>query len=311
MDVRDAVSRLFANWLGLLGLTLTIVVMVAAVGAPLIAPIAPETMDPQARLHGPSWAHPFGADDFGRDLLSRVLYGTRISLQVGVIAILLSTVFGLTVGLLAGYARGGIDSVIMRVMDVVMAFPSILLALFIMAVLGSSLQNVVLAVSVAYIPFFARITRGQVLALAESPFVEASRAAGASHGRIMARHIFPNVVPLLIIQATTNLAFAILAEASLSYLGLGTQPPEPSLGRMLTEARPWLNQAPWLAIFPGLALMALVIGSNLLGDGLRDVLDPRLRGALPAARRRAVRLGRLAPARRPPAPAEVGEARNW
>ena len=147
-------------------------------------------------------------------------------------------------------------------------------------------QNLVLAVSVAYIPFFARITRGQVLALAETSFVEASRAAGATHVRIMAQHIFPNIVPLLIIQATTNLAFAILAEASLSYLGLGTQPPEPSLGRMLTESRSWLNQAPWLAIFPGLALMALVIGTNLLGDGLRDALDPRLRGALPVAKQR-------------------------
>jgi peptide/nickel transport system permease protein len=198
-------------------------------------------------------------------------------------------VLGLLVGIVAGYARGPVDTVLMRVMDVVMAFPSVLLALFIMAVLGSSLQNVVIAVSVAYIPFFARITRGQVLALRETPFVEASQAAGATHSRIMARHVFPNIVPLLIIQATTNLAFIILAEASLSYLGLGTQPPEPSLGRMLTEARPWLNQAPWLAVFPGLALMALVVGSNLLGDALRDALDPRLRGATPKGRRRAKR----------------------
>jgi peptide/nickel transport system permease protein len=308
MDVRDTLSRLLANWLGVLGLVLTVGVVIAAVAAPLIAPVAPETMDPQARLQAPSWEHPFGADDFGRDLLSRVLYGTRISLQVGIIAIAISTVLGLAFGLLAGYVRGGVDSVIMRVMDVLMAFPSILLALFIMAILGSSLQNVVIAVSVAYIPFFARITRSQVLALAESPFVEASRAAGASQARVMARHIFPNVVPLLIIQATTSLAFVILAEASLSYLGLGTQPPEPSLGRMLTEARPWLNQAPWLAIFPGLALMALVIGSNLLGDGLRDALDPRLRGALPAVRRRAIRLDRLGRARRPVAQVEARNA---
>jgi peptide/nickel transport system permease protein len=308
MDVRDTLARLLANGLGVLGLVLTVGVVLAAIAAPLLTPFAPETMDPQARLQAPSWTHPFGADDFGRDLLSRVLYGTRISLQVGVIAIAISTVLGMAVGLLAGYARGGVDSVIMRVMDVLMAFPSILLALFIMAILGSSLQNVVLAVSVAYIPFFARITRGQVMAIAEAPFVEASQAAGASQSRIMGRHIFPNVVPLLIIQATTNLAFVILAEASLSYLGLGTQPPEPSLGRMLTEARPWLNQAPWMAIFPGLALMAMVIGSNLLGDGLRDALDPRLRGALPASPRRAVRLGRLGRARRPAAHVEVRKA---
>ncbi len=304
MDIRDTLSRLLSNWLGVLGLALTVLVVVAALAAPIIAPVPPEIMDPAARLQGPSWAHPFGADDFGRDLLSRVLYGTRISLQVGVIAIVISTLLGLVIGIVAGYARGVVDSTIMRVMDVVMAFPSILLALFIMAVLGSSLQNLVLAVSVAYIPFFARITRGQVLALSETAFVEASRSAGATHVRIMAQHIFPNIVPLLIIQATTNLAFAILAEASLSYLGLGTQPPEPSLGRMLTESRPWLNQAPWLAIFPGLALMALVIGSNLLGDGLRDALDPRLRGALPVARRKNW-FGKLGRSRRTPTTLET------
>lgn len=278
MDLRDVLGRVLSNWLGLAGALITGVMLVAALLAPVLAPTAPEIMDPSARLAPPSWAHPFGADDFGRDLLSRVLYGTRISLQVGVVAIALSTVLGLVIGLVAGYARGPVDAVLMRVMDVFMAFPSILLALFIMAVLGSSLQNVVIAVSIAYIPFFARITRSQVLTLGEAPFVEASRAAGASHARVMARHVFPNIVPLLIVQATTNLAFAILAEASLSYLGLGTQPPEPSLGRMLTEARPWLNQAPWLAIFPGLALTGLVVGSNLLGDALRDALDPRMRG---------------------------------
>lgn len=285
MDVRDVLGRLLANWLGLAGLVITTLMVAAALLAPLLAPEAPEVMDPSARLAPPSSAHPFGADDFGRDLLSRVLFGTRISLQVGVVAIGLSTVLGLLIGLIAGYARGPIDAILMRMMDVVMAFPSVLLALFVMAVLGSSLQNVVIAVSVAYIPFFARITRSQVLTLGEAPFVEASRAAGASHGRVMARHVFPNIVPLLIVQATTNLAFAILAEASLSYLGLGTQPPEPSLGRMLTEARPWLNQAPWLAVFPGLALTGLVVGSNLLGDALRDALDPRMRGATAVGRR--------------------------
>lgn len=264
--------------------------MTAVIGAALIGPlvwrVSPEAMDAINRLAPPSRAHPIGADEFGRDLLSRVLYGTRISLWVGIVAILVSTLTGTMVGLLAGYARGPVDSAIMRVMDVLMAFPSVLLALFIMAVLGSSLQNLVLAVSVAYVPFFARMTRGQVLSLAEAPFIEASRSLGATHGRIMAQHVLPNVVPLLIIQATTSLAFAILAEASLSYLGLGTQPPQPSLGRMLTEARPWLNQASWLAIFPGLALMGLVVGGNLLGDGLRDALDPRLRGARTEARRR-------------------------
>jgi peptide/nickel transport system permease protein len=284
MDVRDVSARLVANRLALVGGAILLLVVVAALLAPLIAPASPDAITPKLRLAAPSAAHPFGADEFGRDVLSRVLYGTRISLQVGLIAIAASAVLGMIVGLVAGYARGLTDSIVMRVMDVVMAFPSILLALFIMAVLGSSLQNVVIAVSAAYIPFFARITRGQVLSLAESPFIEASRASGASHRRLVIRHVLPNILPVLIIQATTSLAFAILAEASLSYLGLGTQPPQPSLGRMLTEARPWLNQAPWLAIFPGLALMALVIGSNLLGDGLRDALDPRLRGTTEVGR---------------------------
>jgi peptide/nickel transport system permease protein len=297
MDVRDAAGRLLANRLAVFGLIFVGVVVLGALLAPLLAPSAPETMDATARLAPPSLAHPFGTDDFGRDLLSRVLYGARISLQVGLIAIAVSTLLGLVVGLVAGYARGWVDSVVMRVMDVVMAFPSVLLALFIMAALGSSLRNVVIAVSAAYIPFFARITRGQVLTLVETPFVEASRAAGASHVRLVVRHVFPNVIPLLIVQATTNLAFAVLAESSLSYLGLGTQPPDPSWGRMLTEARPWMNKAPWLSIFPGLALMALVIGSNLLGDGLRDALDPRLRGSTRARRRRVGRLDRLAEAR--------------
>lgn len=282
MDIRDVLRRLVANPLGLLGLLLTVLVVSAGLLAPVLAPAPPETMDPVARLAPPSVAHPFGADDFGRDLLSRVLYGIRISLWVGIVAIAASALLGMAIGMVAGYARGVTDSVVMRLMDVIMAFPSVLLALFIMAVLGSTLQNVVIAVSVAYIPFFARITRGQVLALADSPFIEASKSAGAPASRILARHVLPNVFPLLVIQATTSLAFAILAESSLSYLGLGTQPPQPSLGRMLTEARPWLNQAPWLAIFPGLALMAMVVGSNLLGDGLRDALDPRLRGYRPA-----------------------------
>jgi peptide/nickel transport system permease protein len=306
MDLRDVGARLIANRLALTGLVLTGVVVLAALFAPLLSPAAPETMVATDRFAPPSREHPFGADEFGRDLLSRVLYGARISLQVGLLAIAISTLLGLVVGLVAGYGRGWIDSVAMRVMDVVMAFPSVLLALFIMAVLGSSLRNVIIAVAAAYIPFFARITRGQVLALAQTPFVEAGRAAGASHARLIARHIFPNVVPLLIIQATTSLAFVILAESSLSYLGLGTQPPTPSWGRMLTEARPWLKQAPWLAIFPGLALMALVIGSNLLGDGLRDALDPRLRGTRRAVGRRGRVLARLARAPRPAPMAERG-----
>lgn len=285
MQLRDSFVRLLQNPLALIGLILTLLIILAAILAPLLAPASPVAMDPGARLSGPSLEHPFGTDDYGRDQLSRVLYGARISLRVGLLAIAVSTLLGSIVGMIAGYRAGWLDATLMRIMDVLLAFPSILLALFIIAALGSTLNNLIIAISVAYIPFFARVTRGQVMSLVESQFVEASQAVGASHWWIIARHVLPNVVPILIIQATANLAFAILAESSLSYIGLGTEPSEPSWGRMLTEARPYMDQAPWMAIFPGVALMALVVGSNLLGDGLRDALDPRLRGAGPAPSR--------------------------
>jgi peptide/nickel transport system permease protein len=286
---RGTLPLLVQNRLALIGLILTGIVVLGAALAPVLAPLPPTTMQPDARFVGPSWQHPFGTDDFGRDQFSRVLYGARISIRVGLVAISVSTLIGSIVGLIAGYRVGWLDSVIMRVMDILLAFPSLLLALFIIAALGSSITNLIIAISIAYIPFFARVTRGQVLSLSQGQFVEASRSIGAGPARIIVRHILPNVVPILIIQATINIAFAVLAESSLSYLGLGAEPEAPSWGRMLTEARPYMDQAPWMAIFPGLALMALVIGTNLLGDGLRDVLDPRLRGSVAVRARRASR----------------------
>jgi peptide/nickel transport system permease protein len=277
----DTLIRITQNRMAFVGLILTTIVIFAAVLAPVLSPMAPTTMQPDARFLSPSWDHPFGTDDFGRDQLSRVLYGARISLQVGIVAIAVSTAIGSVFGLIAGYRPGWIDSIIMRVMDVLLAFPSLLLALFIIAALGPSITNLIIAVSIAYIPFFARMTRGQVLSLSQSQFVEASRSIGAGPTWIIRRHLLPNVIPLLLIQATINIAFAILAESSLSYLGLGTEPERPSWGRMLTEARPYMDQSAWMGIFPGLALMMLIIGTNLLGDGLRDVLDPRMRGTAP------------------------------
>jgi peptide/nickel transport system permease protein len=277
----DTLGRITQNRMAFIGLILTSIVILAAILAPLLSPMAPTTMQPDARFLPPTWEHPFGTDDFGRDQLSRVLFGARISLQVGLVAIAVSTAIGSVLGLIAGYRPGWVDSIIMRIMDVLLAFPSLLLALFIIAALGPSITNLIIAVSIAYIPFFARMTRGQVLSLSQSQFVEASRSIGAGPTWIIRRHLLPNVIPLLLIQATINIAFAVLAESSLSYLGLGTEPERPSWGRMLTEARPYMDQSAWMGIFPGLALMMLIIGTNLLGDGLRDVLDPRMRGTTP------------------------------
>jgi len=252
--------------------------LVLSMLAPWITEHAPEAMDAQVRLEAPSAKHPFGTDQFGRDVLSRVLYGGRVSLEVALTAVLTAVVVGGLIGLLTGYYGGWLDAVTMRILDVLIAFPSLLLALFLVAVLGPDLRNLVIAISLTRVPYFARLTRAEVASLRRRPFVEASRAAGATHLRIMFLHVLPNVVPLLLVFATTDLATAILAESALSYLGLGAQPPTPSWGRMLTEARGFLGQAAWLGVFPGLAIMLTVIAFNLLGDGLRDLVDPRLRG---------------------------------
>jgi peptide/nickel transport system permease protein len=244
----------------------------------VVAPYDPTEMKVVDALKRPSIPHPFGTDRFGRDVLSRTIYGSRIALGVALSSIALAFVAGTALGLVGGYAGGWPDLVIGRVMDVLFSFPTLILAIAIAAMLGPGLNNAALAIGVVYVPLFSRVARGPVIAEREKDHVAAAQGLGAGWPRVVFRHILPNVLAPLIVQASVSLAFAILIEASLSYLGLGTQPPDPSWGTMLNEGRTYLETAPWMSIFPGLAIMVTVFGFNLLGDGLRDTLDPQLRG---------------------------------
>jgi peptide/nickel transport system permease protein len=246
-----------------------------AVFAPFLAPYDPTAIMLAEGLSGPSITHPLGQDKLGRDILSRIIYGARISLYVGIFTVAISAVVGSAVGALAGYLGGFVDEAVMRLIDVLLAFPGILLAIAIMAILGPSLNNVVIALALLGWVTYARLVRGQVLALRELEFVHAARALGADARRIITRHLMPNVLGPVIVQATFGMAGAIVAEAGLSFLGLGTQPPTPSWGSMLNDGREFLLTAPHLTTIPGIAIMVVVLGLNFLGDGLRDVLDPR------------------------------------
>jgi len=248
--------------------------VLAALAGPLLLGADPSAQELPLRLAGPSLAHPFGLDELGRDILARVLAGGRISLLVGVVVVLVSATVGLTMGAIAGYYGGVIDEVISRVIDVLLAFPGLLLAIAMVAVRGPSLTNVVLALSIIGWVGYARLVRGQVLRARELDFVQASRALGASTPRILLRHILPTAMPAVVVQATLGMGGAILSEASLSFLGLGVQPPTPSWGTMLNAGRSHLLDAPHLTLFPGVAIALLVLGFNFLGDGLRDVVDP-------------------------------------
>ena len=248
-----------------------------AIAAPVFAPYDPQEQDYDQLLQPPSAEHPFGTDRIGRDLLSRIIYGTRVSFMVGVIAVGVALAIGTPLGLVAGYFRGMTDEVIMRILDAFIAFPGIIFALAIVAVLGSSLTNVMLAIGISSVPLFARLTRSQVLSLRQTDYVLAASSAGASDLRVMFRHIMPNATSPLIVQATLGLGFAVLAEAGLGYLGVGVQPPTPTWGSDLNQGSPLLERAPWLSIAPGLAIFVLVLSFNLLGDALRDQLDPRTR----------------------------------
>jgi peptide/nickel transport system permease protein len=245
--------------------------------ASVIAPYPPDEIHGRSRLAAPTRDFLLGTDELGRDILSRIIFGSRISLQVGVISVGLALLLGSALGLVAGFFGGATDNTLMRVMDVLFAFPAILLAIGIMAMLGPSITNAMIAIGIVYAPSFARLSRASVLSLKEMEFVEAARALGLSDVRIIVRHIAPNLLAPVIVQTTFNLSTAILTEASLSFLGLGTPPPAPSWGSMLSTSRRYAELSPWPAIFPGLAIMIVVLGFNLLGDGLRDVLDPRLR----------------------------------
>jgi peptide/nickel transport system permease protein len=259
------------------GLVVLLAEVVLAAGAPWIAPYDPIHQDLLAPLQPPSRAHPWGTDEVGRDILSRVIFGTRISLTVGLISVGIAGAGGVVLGLVSGYAGGLVGEVILRVMDLLLAFPGILLALAIVAVLGPGLFNVMIAVGIAGMPAFTRVTRAQTLAVREMDYVTGARAVGCTTGRILARYIFPNVLPPLIVLATLGLASAILTASGLSFLGLGAQPPTPEWGAMLSLGRAFLRQAWWVTTFPGLAIMLTVLAMNMLGDGLRDAVDPRLR----------------------------------
>jgi peptide/nickel transport system permease protein len=245
--------------------------------APLISPYDPIGQELVQRLKGPSAAHLFGTDNLGRDVLSRVLFGARISLQVGVLAVALGLVFGTLLGVISGYFSGWVDTIIMRAMDIMLAFPGTLLAIAIVAARGPGLGNTMVAIGVIQIPIYARIVRGAVLVSKEREFVNAALALGSGHVRIMLRHILPNSLAPIIVQATLGFATAVIEAAALGFLGLGAQPPDPEWGAMLADGYKYLVGAPWALIFPGGAIMLTVLGFNLLGDGLRDALDPRTR----------------------------------
>ena len=260
---------------GLVGLVIVAVVAVAAISAPLLTPYDPAAQKLLDALQAPSRAHPLGTDEFGRDLLSRVIYGARASLEVGLLSVVVSALIGTALGQIAGYRGGRVDEVIMRLMDALFAFPALMLALVINVLLGASLTNAIVAIAVVTVPGFARLARGSTLVEREREFVLASRALGASDGRVLFRHILPNILAPLIINASTQVSSAIVTEGALSFLGLGVQPPTPSWGSMLRSGYSYMDTSPWLAVAPGLAVMVTVLGFNFIGDSLQDALDPR------------------------------------
>jgi len=261
----------------LVGGVLLVLIVVISLSAPLISPYDPIKTNQRLSLEQPSVEHLMGTDRFGRDIFSRVVWAGQTSLPIGLVSVAIGLLFGVSVGLLAGYYGGWFDAISMRVVDLLLAFPGILLALAIIAILGGSLVNLMIAVGIAAIPDYVRITRGTVLSLKEREFIVAARVIGCRGPAIMLRHILPNVVAPLIVLATLGMAAAIITGSALSFLGLGIKPPTPEWGNMLAEGREFLQHAPWVAFFPGAAIMLTVLSINLLGDGLRDALDPRLR----------------------------------
>jgi len=285
VPVEDTVQRRSRGFLaalvmsptGAVGLAIVGLLIVCAVAAPWIAPFDPLRMAAGPRLQPPTWSHWMGTDDFGRDVLSRVLYGAQLTLQIGVIAVGISLTCGLLLGLVAGYASGWTERVLMRLVDVLFSFTEIVIALACLAIFGIGLTNAMIAIGIASIPFYARITHSVVLVEKGKPYFEAAVSAGAGHGRLIFLHLLPNVVPTLIVVGTLGVSTAVLAAAGLSFLGLGAQPPQPEWGFMLSSSRDLISRAPWMMIFPGLAIAVTVLGFNLLGDGIREVMDPRQR----------------------------------
>ena len=263
--------------LAVVGLIIILGVVIIAIFAPYIAPYPEVYVDLENRMLPPSWEHPFGTDDMGRDIFSRVIYGSRISLQVGIVVILVAYAVAIPLGTIAGYRGGLVDDAIMRVTDVFLAFPSIILALAFAAALGPGIMNAMLALALTWWPWATRIIRSQALSIRESYYVQAAKALGASDLYIILWHVIPNCIGPIVVQATVDFGWTLLVAASLGFLGLGAQPPAPDWGLMVSIGRVYFLTRPWLSLFPALAISIIVLGANLLGDGLRDVLDPRLR----------------------------------
>jgi peptide/nickel transport system permease protein len=277
---RETLSIVLANKLAAFGLVVLVVLVLTAVFADLVAPYAINDQDLTRRFEGPSTAHLFGTDEFGRDLFSRIVFGSRVSLQVGAVSVSISLVIGTFIGLISGYRGGWLDTVLMRTMDVLFSFPVVLLAIALVAVFGPSLRNTMIAVGIVFIPIFARVVRGSALSVSQDLHVRAVRSLGAGDLRIVFRHVLPNVAAPVIVQTSLSLAFAILIEAALSFVGVGVQPPEPAWGLMLSDAQRYRTQGWWLSVFPGAAIFLTVMAFNLLGDGLRDALDPQQRSVI-------------------------------
>jgi len=263
------------NPIGLIGAGILVFNVLVALFGSLVWRVGPDEQFAD-RLLPPSWDNPLGTDELGRDTLARIIHGAQVSLQVGAVAVGIALVAGTLIGLVAGYYKGIVDALLMRVVDMMFALPGLVLAIVIAGLLGPTRRNAMIAIGIVITPAFARVIRGAVLEVMGYPYIESSRALGASGLRVMVRHLFPNIVAPLTVLVTVYLSTAILSEAALSFLGLGTQPPEASWGGMLNSARVYVDISPWLSIFPGLAIMIVVLGFNFLGDGLRDILDPRL-----------------------------------
>ncbi len=274
----EVLRRVFRKPIAIVGMALLLVMIASALFASYLAPFEPDAQGMADPFAPPSARHPFGADQFGRDILSRVLYGGRISLQIGLVAVAIGGSAGLLLGCLAGYLSGWVDESVMRFIDIMLAFPGILLAIAVVVMLGPSLYNLMIAVGIGAVPTFSRVTRASVLDAKERDYVAAARAMGVPDIKIVARHIMPNIMAPFIVLATLDVATAILSGTALSYLGMGAKPPTAEWGLMLAEGKDFIRHAWWVGTFPGLAITITVIGINLLGDGLRDALDPRLRG---------------------------------
>jgi peptide/nickel transport system permease protein len=275
--MRRALRRLRRRKAAVAGLVVIAIFVILAVFAPLIAPYDPAAQSWTSVRKAPSWVYWLGTDDVGRDVLSRVIYGARASLLAGVISVAIALTVGVPLGLLSGYVGGWIDAVLSRITDAMLAVPALILAIALAAFLGPSLTNAMIAIGVVTTPIFIRLTRGQVMAVKVEDYVEAARAIGNPRWRIAVFHILPNILPALLVQTTLSIAAAIIAEAALSFLGLGQQPPAPSWGSMLNSAQRFLTNAPWMAVWPGLAIFLTVLSFNIVGDGLRDALDPKER----------------------------------